>query len=115
LGNIKVGEPSPFSGQSIKIRSLEPLSSITAQISIALVVGKDDHDVRWFRRIGGMLAVANEDIALTAMAASPYVASGLTPVTPLRLSRLVLDNVDLLTATGDDTGGGSHGSDGEWR
>lgn len=67
------------------------------------------------RRVGGVLAVANEDIALTAMSASPYVASGLTPVTPLRLSRLLLDNIDLFAATGEDPDRGSNGTDGEWR
>jgi flagellar biosynthesis protein FlhF len=60
------------------------------------------------RRIGGALAVAEAGLALSGLTASPYIGSGITPATPLRLARLVLDEAERLAARAGDT-------EGEWR
>lgn len=72
------------------------------------------------RRVGAALAVANEGLALTAMSASPFVANGLTPATPLRLARLLLDSMDLVAApmgdgSDEDRGDAADDGNGEWR
>jgi flagellar biosynthesis protein FlhF len=60
------------------------------------------------RRVGGALGVAEAGLALAGLTASPYVGSGITPATPLRLARLVLDESARLAARAGD-------SEGEWR
>jgi flagellar biosynthesis protein FlhF len=60
------------------------------------------------RRVGGIVAVGNTGLSLAAFSASPFVASGLTPATPLRLARLILDDVAALAAQPDN-------NEGEWR
>jgi flagellar biosynthesis protein FlhF len=64
------------------------------------------------RRIGGALAVAEAGLALAGFTASPYVAAGVTPATPLRLSRLFLDQSERLAAAAGD---GADDLGGEWR
>jgi flagellar biosynthesis protein FlhF len=60
------------------------------------------------RRVGGALAVAEAGLALSGLTASPFVGSGITPATPLRLARLVLDEAARLAARAGD-------NEGEWR
>lgn len=60
------------------------------------------------RRVGGALAVAESGLALSGFSASPFVANGVTPATPLRLARLYLDHAERLAAEAGD-------SEGEWR
>jgi flagellar biosynthesis protein FlhF len=60
------------------------------------------------RRVGAAVSVADAGLALSALTASPYVANGLTPFTPLRLARLILDQAEHIAADAGD-------NEGEWR
>ena len=47
------------------------------------------------RRFGGALAAADAaDLAFSQISATPFIGGGMSPATPLRLARLILDQTD---------------------
>ncbi len=49
--NVEVGELSPFGCQLINVRRLDRLGSETTEVTIALVIGKDNDEV-WLCFLG---------------------------------------------------------------
>ena len=70
LRHIKAGETPPFPGQAVKIRSGEPAGAEDSHVSVALIVGVNDHNIRKARP-RGWLAPAPQSGAAAASAQPP--------------------------------------------
>ncbi|WP_019962273.1 flagellar biosynthesis protein FlhF [Woodsholea maritima] len=69
----------------------EDMAALFASIGVArAVITKLDIA----RRLGGLLGAGEAGLSYAQISASPFIGSGLAPATPLRLSRLLLDDFD---------------------
>ena len=52
LRHVEIGEAHPFRGHSIEVRRSERRGAVGSDVTVALVVGEDDHHVWWRRHRG---------------------------------------------------------------
>lgn len=53
LGDVETGEPRPFAGETIEMRGANFGGAVATEITPAEVIGEDQNDIGWARRVGG--------------------------------------------------------------